>query len=458
MALLSFDTNFTDSLEAIRGAIFDKIFTHVWSLIFGVPIGAYVYGSLYTSAHAAPDGFNGERCVTIENKMKFAPPLVGAVAIAPLLFLYGVFIAAQRDYYRAILTSTLPDAYTFAEFARNGFFRLCAVAAINAAALIVLRVFSKKTGAGKISPVVKIYTVVLSLVTIVISGTAISQMAMYVSAYGLTRLRLYTLWFMALLILLFFVAILKQFITKLPFAATTLTLFVLCFALLAVPDTDAIMARHNYNCLLSGTTNSIDVDYLGKLSPSSVPVLCEIAENGKLPDKTRDAALAEIGEYAAREDKPFTLPVLLAEKAYRSLDREDQLAAAVAYDGYFPRTYKSMTKQTVGADGFVCDLTVCEYDKNEESVFTDNPTYEVYKSGASKNDAAVEKINKYADLCAKSGKKNVLPFGAGDLTVRGRFLVAYAGSRSYRSDSSSVYIYDKENARLYILHFSYVAG
>ena len=324
LRLLSYDSNFVDSLEQIRTTLFDKIFTHILSLVLGVPIGIYLFAAVYSSKHPTPDGYNAENCRKVVNGIKFAPSLVGAVAIIPLLFLYIVFIYAQRDYYQAIFTSTLPDAFTFSEFARNGFFRLCAVAAINAVVLIGLRVFSKKTSAGKISPVVRIYTVVLSLVTIVISGTAISQMIMYVSAYGLTRLRLYTLWFMGLLILLFLVAILKQLIEKLPFAAVTLTLFVLCFGLLTVPDADAFIARHNYNCRLSGTTSELDISYLSSIAPSSVPVLCEIAQNETLPEETRQEALRAIGRYKSDTGTVSNLPTLLAEKAYASLDPEQK--------------------------------------------------------------------------------------------------------------------------------------
>ena len=447
-ALLSFDGNFTDSLEAIRKAIFDKILTHVASILFGVPIGMFIYSSLYESAHPRPDSFNEEACIRIENGMKFAPPLVGAVAIAPLLFLYVVFIIAQRGYFAAVFTSTLPDAYTFADFARNGFFRLCAVAAINALALIALRVFSKKTNSGKISPVVKVYTVVLSLVTVVISGTAISQMIMYVSNYGLTRLRLYTLWFMALLILIFIVAILKQFIEKLPFAATAVTVFVLCFAALAVPDADAIIARHNYNCQLADTEYSLDVEYLGQLSPSSVPVLCEVYGNEDLPDSIRDAALRELGGYAARDVRPFNLPELKAEKAYAALDRETQLQAAVAYDGLFPHVFISLEEQSVkDGDYRFCKVSVCQYDKNEEKVITDNPEYKPF--GISSRAAVLDKIGKYLDMCEYLGKESILPFGTEDLSDEGRFYVHFDGSGS----SSSVCLYDRENAKLAILDF-----
>ncbi len=321
LELLSFDSNFTNILDSIRLTVIDRILIHVRSLIFGVPIGMYIYASLYTSAHPVPDSYNKENCEKIVNKMKFAPSLVGAVAITPLLFLYCVFIIAQRDYYAAILSSTLPDAYTFAEFARDGFFRLCAVAAINALALIVLRVFSRKAKNGSISPTVKVFTVILSLVTIVISGTAISQMIMYVSTYGLTRLRLYTLWFMALLILLFLITIVKQFVEKLPFAAAALTLVLLCFALLAVPDADAFIARHNYDCLLTGTTYKLDVDYLGELTPSSVPVLCEVAQNDNLSDELRRSALEVIDRYKSEAKRPNNLPSLLADKAIKGLKR-----------------------------------------------------------------------------------------------------------------------------------------
>ncbi len=320
MQLLSFDSNFTVILDGIRQAVFDRFFSYIWSLIFGVPIGMYVYAALYVSAHPVPDRFSREYSIYQVNRLKFAPALVGAVAVTPLLFLYGVFIAAQFDYYKAIFMATLPAAYTFAAFARDGFFRLCVVAAINAMALIVLRVFSKKTEGERISPIVKIFTVILSLVTIVISGTAISQMIMYVSAYGLTRLRLYTLWFMGLLILMFVLTILKQFSEKIPFASSAIVIFVLCFGILTLPDTDAIIARHNYNCYLAGTTSELDTEYLGDLSPSSIPVLCEIAENSKLSDEIRKTALNEIKRFATSTEKLYNLPTIFAEKAYEELN------------------------------------------------------------------------------------------------------------------------------------------
>ncbi|MBQ7444425.1 MAG: DUF4173 domain-containing protein [Clostridia bacterium] len=288
--LLSYDMAFYEILEKITNSVFDEIVSRFWALFFGIPLGMFFYAAAYTGAHPSQDKFNSENCIKIENKIKFMPAVVGAVALVPMLFLYIVFIIAQLDYYKAVFTGVLPDAFTYAEFARDGFFRLCAVAAINAAALILIRIFTKKTAGGKISPIVKISTVILSLVTVIISVTAISQMLMYVSAYGLTRFRLYTLWFMALICLFFILAILKQFIDKLPFAASALVIFAVCFGLLAVPDTDAFIAGHNYNCYVSGSTNELDVNYLQELGPSAIPTVIRVAENESMDRLLREHA------------------------------------------------------------------------------------------------------------------------------------------------------------------------
>lgn len=317
MKLLSFDEGFTGILDDIRENVFEKLFGHLGSLLCGVPAGMMIFSAAYSAAHPAADGFCRENCENTAEAMKIAPPVVGAVAVVPLLFLYTVFIIAQRDYYLAVLSGTLPPAFSFSGFARDGFFRLCGVAAINAILLVMLRIFTKRTAGGRISPVVKTVSVVLSLITVVISGTAISQMVMYVSEYGLTRLRLYTLWFMALLVILFVITVFGQILPGFRTAPALIAAFVICFAALAVPDTDAVIARHNYDCYVSGKTSQIDVGYLGRLAPSSVPVLCEIASDERIDESVRSQARIEIKRYRTDTKRGFTLPSILADSALK---------------------------------------------------------------------------------------------------------------------------------------------
>ena len=90
-------------------------------------------------------------------------------------------------------------------------------------------------------------------------------------------------------------------------------------------------------CSLADSKCPLDDGYLEDILPSSVPVLCEIAVNEDLPKEVRTRAFAAIGRYASEEDRPFNLPTLLAEKAYKGLDRLDQLRADKAYKDRFPK-------------------------------------------------------------------------------------------------------------------------
>ncbi len=340
--LLSFDENFNKILGNFTNFLFEELAERIWALLFGIPVGMYIFGALYSSKHSQKDAVNSDSCEKFVNTLKFIPSLVGIVALLPLLCLYVIFIIAQADYFKAIFMGILPEAHTFSSFARDGFFRLCAVAVINALALILLRIFSKKNKTGKIPLSVRISTVIFSAVTIILCGTAISQMMMYVSAYGLTRLRLYTLWFMILLALLFLVAILSQFIKPLSFAAVSLTVFAVFFGLLAVPDTDALIARHNYNCYLSEKTEDFDIEYLHTLGISALPTVAKIACNDHTALSER--ALPILADYRefhyGYTFKNLSLPAIKAKKAY------DELPQNVKDD---------------------CEALIKEYQKNREA-------------------------------------------------------------------------------------------
>ena len=352
--LLSFDARYNEIMEKIFKNLWEQFGERVWSLLFGLPVGMYFFGALDTSLHGRETSFNAENCKKIEKKLKFAPALVGVIALLPLLFMYVVFIIAQVDYYRAVFSGTLPAAHTFSSFARDGFFRLCGVAVINGLVLAALRVFTKKTAKDKISLFVRIPTVVLSLVTLVLCGTAISQMLMYVSTYGLTRLRLYTLWFMGVIALVFLIAILSQFIRPLPFAAVCLAVFVLCFGALALPDTDAFIAEYNYDCYMAENDVHIDVDYCSSLGASAVPTLIKLTDNPHsdlkptemLTVKNAIGAFIKNGEEFKYER--LDLPTIRARRACEGLDQALIDDCLDAYAHYGERYQDARTEELLG--------------------------------------------------------------------------------------------------------------
>ena len=96
---------------------------------------------------------------------------------------------------------------------------------------------------------------------------------MYSAAYGLTVLRVLTLWGMlaisVLLVIVVIALIRKNFCA---FTAGFVCILILWAGLNAV-DIDRIIAEYNVFHYLSGELEQIDVDYLRTLSPSAQAVL-----------------------------------------------------------------------------------------------------------------------------------------------------------------------------------------
>ena len=95
---------------------------------------------------------------------------------------------------------------TYAEYARHGFFELCAVTAINLAVIFAAKLLSQE-GRGKL---LRIEVILLSVFTLALTVIDLSKMVLYIQSYGLTRLRIYTSIFMVFLFIVFLIILLRQ--------------------------------------------------------------------------------------------------------------------------------------------------------------------------------------------------------------------------------------------------------
>ena len=113
-----------------------------------------------------------------------------------------MFFISQAGYFLSAFTNSLPEGFTYADYARRGFFELFAIALINLGVTCFMSLFSKKAGREK-PFALKFYSVMISVFTLILIATAMSKMIMYINRYGLTALRFYTSWFMVLLAMIF---------------------------------------------------------------------------------------------------------------------------------------------------------------------------------------------------------------------------------------------------------------
>jgi hypothetical protein len=134
----------------------------------------------------------------------------------------------------------------------------------------------------------------MSAFTLLLIATAMSKMLLYISSYGLTRLRVYTSWFMLLLFLVFLLILLWHFRTF-DLAKPLILVFAVCFIALTWLNADGLIAKYNIGQYLSGKTDSLDVHMLGGLSDAAAPHLYAAWEKEKdaLPAATWERDLPE---------------------------------------------------------------------------------------------------------------------------------------------------------------------
>ena len=117
------------------------------------------------------------------------------------------------------------------------------------------------------------YVLLLCGFTLFIIATALAKMLLYIRAYGLTQLRVYTAWFMVLLAAVFLVLILRQLRERFPTAAVLTAAFLALFGVLCFSRPDALIAEYNLRRFAQGTLPELDVRMLCGLSDDAYAVM-----------------------------------------------------------------------------------------------------------------------------------------------------------------------------------------
>ena len=234
----------------------------------------------------------------------------------------------------------------YAQYAREGFFQLAAVAAINFIAVgIASYVNNRHKG-------VRTLAVILSVQTLALLGTAVVRMCCYIGAYGLSFLRLATFAGMAVIACAMALSIVKAFRPDYKIFPVLGCVTLALWMVFTLCDTSRVIAAYNVSAYLSGSLGSVDTEYLADLSPSVIPELERLAEEGS--DKDAHIARLRIEEVKAGErggwwiwsfDQLFLGPDTSAARKFESgvyftakLDlAEDVYAVTMSYymDGEF---------------------------------------------------------------------------------------------------------------------------
>lgn len=257
------------SADAVFGTGFSGIAQSFQNLNFGLLIWQFgrlcvltllLFSALYTLSQP--------RREIAPAKARALPQITFGVPLAALCAVYALFVYVQFRYlFGGAETALLQGGY--AQYARSGFFELVAVALLN---LVVLSLCVSMCPPGRL---LRALCALLTLLTAVILLSAAWRMRLYILAYGLSILRLLTLWAMAVI-----AAALLLMLCRL--ARPSLRIFPLLAALtlagwiaLNCVNTDRTIARYNIRAFEQGRLERLDAEYLCSLSPDVLPALRE---------------------------------------------------------------------------------------------------------------------------------------------------------------------------------------
>ncbi len=191
---------------------------------------------------------------------------------------YLAYLFSQLAYITKAFAFLLPENYSAAEFARSGFFQMAVIAFINFVILFLCATLVKKTESKKIPASTKSLLIFLCLFTIFYISTAFVKMMKYISMYGLTRLRVLTSVFMLMLAVIFIIILLKLIFTRLKYIKAIILVCTITIISISVVDINTVIANYNYEAYKSGKINTIDVEQIGSLGVSGLPVLVKLSE------------------------------------------------------------------------------------------------------------------------------------------------------------------------------------
>lgn len=175
---------------------------------------------------------------TEEKDLRTQEPVLAITVLAVIGVVYLLFCMVQISY---LFTGgfTLPAEYSYAGFARQGFFQLLFISALNLMLVLVTLSFFRENTA------LKIMLTFLSACTYILIISSACRMFLYIQAYQLTRLRVLVLFALLVLAVLFAGVIRSIYQERFPMIHYSVAVVAVLYLVLSFSHMDAWIASYN---------------------------------------------------------------------------------------------------------------------------------------------------------------------------------------------------------------------
>ena len=261
MLLTTADAVFFNMTQKVLARIPDLLFhTNLFSLLamfLFAFLSAYCLMERLLHPNLASADATGER-------EKYDPVI--AITFSSIIgVIYLIFCGIQVLYLFAGLGS-LPEGYTYAQYAREGFFQLVFISLLNLILILAcIRLFKEHF-------LLRVVLTLLSCCTFIMIASSAYRMLLYIRAYNLTVLRFFVLWGLAVITAWMIGTLIYLFHHHFAFVKYSLTVLTVLYLMLSFAHPDYWIAKYNLQQSAVSPT-ACDLSYISNLSADAAPAI-----------------------------------------------------------------------------------------------------------------------------------------------------------------------------------------
>lgn len=169
---------------------------------------------------------------------KTLEPLIAITFTSLLTVIYLIFSMIQI-LYLFMGNMELPPGYTYAGYAREGFFQLLFVCCINLGIVLICAERFRD------NILLKIILTIFSACTYIMIASSAMRMILYVATYYLTFLRILVLWTLAVLALLLTGILISIYRENFPLFSYCMVVVTICYLIFSLAKPDYFIAKYN---------------------------------------------------------------------------------------------------------------------------------------------------------------------------------------------------------------------
>lgn len=275
-------STYDSAFYTLVGEIFENLNVAqiIVSLVVAVIITPFIYSFSLVLEKKNTDGEK----LKVTSLTPKCPPVVLNTFLLSVSVVYVIYLFSQLAYITSAFSFLLPEDYTASEFAREGFFQMLLIAAINLTLNGVTTAVVKRDENGKLPTLTKALNIFLCLFTLFFTASAFVGIVQYISKYGFTYLRTAVSAFIIMSAVIVIIMLASLFIKKMPRLRLITVTVSLTLVLISFLNIDSFVSKANYKLFEKGAIN-VTLNDLYSFEPAE---LIKLYKNGLCEKITKD--------------------------------------------------------------------------------------------------------------------------------------------------------------------------